>query len=285
MCPVKGESKIEKVHPTAILHKGAEIEADVEIGPYSIIGEHVHIGAGTVIGSQVLIDGWTTIGSNCKIYHGAALGTPPQDHKYKGLRSYVRIGDGNLIREFVTIHCASQEEAVTSVGDGNFLMAYVHIGHNCVIGNYNTLANLVNLAGHIEIEDRAVIGGMTGFHQFVRVGSMAMVGGYARVVKDVPPYSLVAGQPACLFGINTIGLKRQHVNEKIRADIKKAYKIVIRKNRLQAIEEIKETIEKSREIEHLLDFLEHPSKMGIILRRGEDPEVDVTTSLNIGFFE
>ncbi len=282
---MKGEITIEKVHPTAIIHKGAEIEEDVQVGPYSIIGEHVHLGAGTSIGSQVLIDGWTTIGRNCRVYHGAAIGTPPQDHKYKGHRSYVKIGDHNIIREFVTIHCASQEEAVTSVGDGNFFMAYVHVGHNCVIGNCNTLANLVNLAGHIEIEDRAVIGGMTGLHQFLRVGCMAMIGGYARVVKDVPPYSLVAGQPARLFGINTVGLKRQHIESKVRGDIKRAYKIITMKNRTQAIEEIKNTIEESKEIAHLINFLQHPSKMGIILRRGEEPDMDTSMSLNMGFFE
>ena len=282
---VKGATTTAMIHKTAIIKDGAKIEEDAEIGPYCIIGEHAQIGSGTILGSHVTVDGWTTIGKNNRIYHGAVLGTPPQDYKYKGQRSYVRIGNDNLIREYVTIHCASQEEAETSVGDGNFLMAYVHIGHNCRLGDCNTLSNAVSLAGHIEMEDRAVIGGMTGLHQFVRVGRLAMIGGYARVVKDVPPYSLVAGQPARLFGINTIGLKRQNISEKTRADIKRAYKIISRRNRLQALEEIKSSIDDSPEIAHLLDFLEHPSKMGIILRKGEEQDISANISMNMSFFE
>lgn len=249
------------------------LEDDVEVGPYSIIGENVKIGSGTVIGSHVLIEGWTSIGKNCRIFHGAAIGTQPQDYKFTGMRSYVRIGDNNIIREFVTVHRASHEEEETSIGNNNFLMAYVHIGHNCVLHSNVIISNASSLAGHVEVEDKAVIGGMSGFHQFVRVGSLAMVGGYARVVKDVPPFSLVAGQPARLFGINSIGLKRQNIPKKIQLDLKRAYKTIMQKNRLQAIEDIKVNVNSGEEVNHLIRFLENPSKMGIILRAGDDQDV------------
>jgi UDP-N-acetylglucosamine acyltransferase len=265
----------------AIVNEGADIGEDVEIGPFTVIGEHVKIGAGTKIGSNVLIDGWTTLGKNCEVFHGAALGTAPQDLKYKGQKSFVHIGDNNRIREYVTIHRACQKDAVTSVGNNNFLMAYVHLGHNCVIGSHVIISNAVNLAGHVEIEDSAVVGGMTGFHQFVRVGRMAMVGGFARVVKDVPPFSLVAGQPARLFGINTVGLKRHNISDKVRIELRRAYKIISQKNRVQALDEIRATINRSPEITHLMEFLEKPSKMGIILRMGEEQDI----SLNMSDFE
>ncbi|MGV8124157.1 MAG: acyl-ACP--UDP-N-acetylglucosamine O-acyltransferase [Candidatus Xenobiia bacterium LiM19] len=282
---MKGEITTKKIHHLAIIKDGAVIEDDVEIGPYSLIGENVTIGSGTVVGSHVFLDGWTTVGKNCQLFHGAVIGTPPQDVKYKGQRSFVQIGDNNIIREFVTIHRASQKDAVTQIGSNNFLMAYVHIGHNCEIGSYNTIANAVSLAGHVEVEDKAVIGGMTGFHQFVRVGSMAMVGGYARVVKDVPPYSLVAGQPARLFGINTIGLKRQNIGARVRGELKRAYKIIGQMNRLQALEEIRTNINPSDELEHLIKFLENPSKMGIILRFGDEQDLHSNLNLNLDFFK
>ncbi len=282
---MKGEITTKKIHHLAIIKDGAIIEDDVEIGPYSLIGENVTIGSGTVVGSHVLLDGWTTIGKNCQLFHGAVIGTPPQDLKYKGQRSFVQLGDNNIVREFVTIHRASQKDGVTEIGNNNFLMAYVHIGHNCVIGSHNTIANAVSLAGHVEVEDKAVIGGMTGFHQFVRVGSMAMVGGYARVVKDVPPYSLVAGQPARLFGINTIGLKRQNVGARVRGELKRAYKIIGLMNRLQALEEIRTSINPSDELSHLIKFLENPSKMGIILRFGDEQDLHSNLKMSLDFFK
>lgn len=246
---------------------------DVQIGPYSLIGENVTIGPRTVIGSHVVIEGWTTIGENCQIFHGAAIGIQPQDFKFKGMRSYVKIGDNNVIREFVTIHRGSKEEETTAIGHGNFLMAYVHVGHNCLINSHVVISNASSLAGHVEIEDKAVIGGMSGFHQFVRVGSLAMVGGYARVVKDVPPYSLVAGQPARLYGLNSIGLKRQSIPKEVQMDLKKAYRSIMQKNRIQAIEDIKAHISPGDQVNHLIRFLENPSKMGIILRAAEENEI------------
>ncbi|MDQ7824787.1 MAG: acyl-ACP--UDP-N-acetylglucosamine O-acyltransferase [Candidatus Eremiobacteraeota bacterium] len=270
---------ISKIHPLAVVHQGAQLDESVEVGPFSIIGEHVRVGAGTTIGSNVIIDGWTTIGCNCRIFHGAVLGTEPQDLKYKGEKSYVKIGDNNLIREFVTVHRATSDEGVTQIGDNNFLMAYVHIGHNCIIGSNTLIANATSLAGHVDVEDRAVIGGMSGVHQFVRVGSLAMVGGYARVVKDVPPYSMVWGQPARLFGLNIVGLKRQKISQEVRGNLKRAYRIIAQKSRLLALEEIKTQIAPGPEIAHLIKFLESPSKMGIILRRVNDSEA--SSSMNL----
>lgn len=254
------------IHPTAIIEKGANLGEGVKIGPYSIIGKDVTIGAGTEIGSHCVIGGWTKIGSANKISSSVIIGAEPQDFKYKGFKSFVEVGDNNVIREFVTIHRAADEGGKTIVGNSNMLMAYVHIAHNCVLGNEITIANSVGLSGHIEIDDQAVIGGMTGIHQFVKVGKIAMIGGYSKVVKDIPPFAIADGQPAVLYGINYRGLRRRGANDKVRADLKQAYKYIMdpKFNISQAVEKIKKDIKQGKEIRHLINFLKNPSRMGIM---------------------
>lgn len=262
------------IHPTAIIEKGAIIADDVEIGPYAVIGSDVKIGSGTIIDSMVCIDGFTEIGKNCKIYHGASLGKAPQDLKFKNEKTYLKIGDGNVIREYVTIHRATGDGSSTIVGDNNFIMAYVHIGHNCVFGSNIIVSNATSFAGHIQVEDKAVISGMTGFHQFVRVGSLAMVGGCARVTKDVPPYSTVAGSPARLFGLNVIGLRRNNIGSEIRNTLKNAYKLLEKMPRLKALEEIQNNMPQSPELQHLIEFLSTNSARGFTLRLAGKHEED-----------
>jgi UDP-N-acetylglucosamine acyltransferase len=246
------------IHPTAVVHPSAELDDDVEVGAYSIIGAHVQIGAGTTIGAHVIIEENTRIGRNNIIYHGAVLGAPPQDRKFKHERSYLLIGDNNWIREYVTIHRASGEEQATRIGDDNFLMAYVHIGHNCTVGNGVVMANSVGVSGHCEIGDGANLGGMAGIHQFTRIGKLAMVGGMARIVRDVPPFMIVEGSPAEVRGVNLVGLRRAGVPQNSRDALRKAcrYMFFSEMNLSQAIEKIRAEIEMTPELEYLIEFME-----------------------------
>ena len=261
------------IHPTAVIEKGAQLADGVEVGPYSIIGANVSIGKGTVIGSNVCIDGFTEIGSDCRIFHGAVLGKEPQDLKFKGEKSYLKIGNGNVIREFATMHRATGEEKSTIVGDNNYIMAYVHVAHNCRLGSGILISNATSFAGHVQIEDKAVIGGMTGVHQFVRIGKLAMVGGCARIVKDVPPFSTVTSSPARFYGLNVVGLRRNAISSEIRNILKRAYTIIRKKSRAAAIEEIL-TLPKSAELDHLLEFIQAPSSRGISFRTGRVEKED-----------
>jgi len=216
------------IHATSVVHPRSELDADVVIGPYSVIGADVRIEAGTRIGAHVVIDGHTSIGRDNTILHGAVLGAPPQDLKFRGETTYLRVGNGNTIREFATLNLATIEGETTSVGDRCLLMAYVHIAHNCRIGNDVILANAVNLAGHVEVQDHAIIGGLTPVHQFARIGRHAIVGGGSRVPKDVPPFVCAAGSPLRLAGLNTVGLERRGFDETRRANLKRAYRILFR---------------------------------------------------------
>lgn len=264
------------IHPCAIIHPGAVLAEDVEVGPFSIVGPHVTIGAGTKIHSSVVVDGWTEIGAGNEIYPGAVIGVAPQDLRYSGERSYVRIGDRNVIREYVTVHRASDAEGLTAIGDDNLIMAYTHVAHNCLLGNQIIIANAVGLAGHVEIEDQAVIGGMCGVHQFVRVGRLAMLGGMAKVRQDVPPFGMVDGQPARIYGMNIRGMQRRGVTKEARLGLKKAYRLILRSglNLSQAVDAIRRTVSSTEEVEHLLRFLESPSRMGICIRERLDSRHD-----------
>lgn len=268
----------EKIHSTAIIDKDAEIADDVEIGPYCIIGPEVKIDSGCVIGPSVVIEKWTQIGKNNKIQGFSAIGTPPQDIKYKGYKCYLTIGDNNIIREFVTIHRGAGEGETTIVGNNNMLMAYVHIAHNCKIGNEIIIANSCGLSGHVMVEDRASIGGFVGVHQFVRIGNLTMVGGYSKIGKDVPPYSLVDGRPAKIYGINSIGMKRRGIQEDVRTKIRKCLEILTNPiyNLKQVIEKIEEEYTSINEVEHLIEFLKNPSRQGIMTKKIEDSENAVT---------
>ncbi len=252
------------IHPTAVIASGADIGEDVTIGPYSIIGENVRIGDGCRIGSSVLIEGYTEIGKNNHIFHGASIGTIPQDLKYRGARTFVKIGDNNTIREYVTINSATNEGESTIVGDSNLLMAYVHVAHNCVIGNNVILANAVNLAGHVKVHDYAIVGGIVPVHQFVEIGEHAFIGGGSRIPKDVPPFIKVVGNPPRVNGMNSVGLMRRGFTLEQRVLLKRAYCILYRSglNVSQAIEKIETELPQTEEIKMLVDFIKN-SKRGI----------------------
>lgn len=255
-----------QIHPTAIVSSDAELAEDVVIEPYSIVGPKVTIGAGTVVGPHVIIDGRTTIGRRNQISPFAVIGSPPQDITYKGEDTGVLIGDDNIIREYVTIHRGSHRgEGLTCIGDGNFLMAYAHIAHDCRLGNKVIMANAATLGGHVPVGDGAVIGGIVAVHQFVRVGEYSCIGGFSGVRMDIPPYMLAANAAAKLFGPNIIGLKRNGFSDESIQALKKCYRIVFRSGLT-----IREAAEKSRqeigplpEIERLIEFLSNGSKRGI----------------------
>jgi UDP-N-acetylglucosamine acyltransferase len=253
------------IHPTAIIHPKATLGPDVSIGPYSIIGEKVAIGEGCRIASAVLIEGETTLGKNNRVFHGAVIGAVCQDLKYRGERTYVRIGDGNTIREFATVNSATGEGESTTIGNSVLIMAYVHLGHNCVIGDNVILANAVNLAGHVHVHDFASIGGLTPVHQFVEIGQHAFIGGGSRIPQDVPPFLKVAGNPARVYGLNTVGLARRGFTTEQRALLKRAYVILFRSglNVTQALERIGAELPRTEEIAAFVDFI-RDSERGII---------------------
>lgn len=253
------------IHPTAIVHTGAEIGENVVVGPFAIVGPKVRIGDGTHIGSHVLLEGETTIGAENRIFHCSAIGNVCQDLKFRGERTFVKIGDRNTIREFVTINSATGENGSTVVGSGCLLMAYVHIAHNCEIGNEVILANAVNLAGHVRVHDFASIGGVTPVHQFVAIGEYAFVGGGSRIPQDVPPYLKVAGNPAVVAGLNSIGLKRRGFSFEQRALLKKAYFLLFRSglNVTQALARIEAELDQTPELLRFIEFI-RASQRGII---------------------
>jgi len=255
----------KEIHPTAIISPDAEIAEDTSIGPFCIIHDKVHIKKGTRLMSHVVIEGSTEIGENCTIYPFASIGLPPQDLKYRGEETGLRIGNNNTIREYCAIHRASVGgDGVTSIGDKNFLMAYVHVAHDCKIGNSVIMANLATLAGHVSIEDHAVIGGLVAVHQFTRVGAYAMVGGFSGVGQDIPPYMIASGARVKLFGLNTVGLKRHGFSDATVNELKKAYKILFREKRTlkDAIKKIQENLPYTDEIKRLIEFIQK-NKRGI----------------------
>ncbi|MEK7766180.1 MAG: acyl-ACP--UDP-N-acetylglucosamine O-acyltransferase, partial [bacterium] len=186
------------------MHPGARLGRGARIGPFCVVGEFVEIGDGTNVAAHAVLEGWTRIGKGCEIGVGAVVGAAPQDRKYAGARSWVHIGDRNIVREYATIHRAADPEGVTAIGNDNYIMAFVHVAHNCRIGNGVTVTNAVGLSGHVVLEDHAVIGGMTGFHQFTRVGAYAIVGGATRVRMDVVPYAMAMGEPLRVYGLNSV---------------------------------------------------------------------------------
>lgn len=245
------------IHPTAIIDPSAQLGENVEIGAYTVVGPNCVIGDGCILGPHVVLEEFTILGKECQVRAGAVLGGPPQDHKFKGERSFVRIGDKNLIREFVTMHRATGEDEATTLGDNNLIMAYVHIGHNCHIGSNTMISSYAGLSGHITVEDGVVMGGMVGIHQFVRVGKLAMLGGYSKVVQDVPPFMLCDGRPADILDLNVRGLRRAGMTAATRASLKHAYKLLYRSNLnlTQALTAIEEEIEPNEELNYVVEFL------------------------------
>jgi UDP-N-acetylglucosamine acyltransferase len=254
------------IHPTAIIDPKAEIGEEVEIGPYSVIEKDVFIDEGTKIGPHVVIREGTHIGKRCQIFQFASIGEAPQAVAYRGERTSLSIGDQNIIREFVTLHRGTVKGGgKTVLGNENFIMAYSHVAHDCQIGNQVVMANGATLAGHILIEDHAIIGGLSAIHQFCRIGAHAIISGLTGVSQDVPPYMMAAGSRAKLYGLNSVGLKRAQFSEQTLRALKKAYRIIFRsgltlEKAMKAIEE--DNIFLVPEVRHLLDFIQH-SKRGI----------------------
>jgi len=217
-----------KTHPTAIVEDGAIVGEDVEIGPYALVGPHVLIGPGCVIRGHAVLTGHLTLGPKNFVGHGAILGEAPQDFAYDPARpAYARIGEGNTFREYVTVHCGTGADSETVVGDGNFLMAGSHLGHNCHVGNRTIIANNCLLGGHVEVGDNAVLGGGTVFHQFMRIGRLAMVRGGTRFGKDIPPFSM-GDEDNILAGLNAVGLRRNGISSAARLELKRAFKLAFR---------------------------------------------------------
>ena len=213
------------IHPSALVHAGAKLAQDVEVGPYAVIGEHVEIGGGTSIGSHTVVTGHTRIGRNNRIFHHSVLGEGPQDKKYAGEPTCLEIGDGNTIREFCTFNTGTVQDAgVTRLGDDNWVMAYVHLAHDSQVGSHTILANMVTLAGHVTIHDHVVLGGGTMVHQFCRVGAHAFTAGGTIVLRDVPPFVMASGNSAEPHGINVEGLKRRAFSAEAIEQIRRAYK-------------------------------------------------------------
>lgn len=252
------ENLVTSIHPTAIVDPKAELDEGVKIGPYCIVEADVRIGKGTSIEAYVAVQSGTTIGERNTIAHGAIIGGAPQDRKYQGQDTYLKIGDENVIREFCTIHRATGEGNTTIIGNRNYLMSYCHVGHNVALGDDITMANSVGLSGHVTIENLVTIGGMTGIHQFVRVGTMAMVAGFAKIVRDVPPYMLVQGAPQDVVDINAIGLRRIGISQPDRLALHKACKFLFKSGLAltHAIEIVEREVAPTKEVQNLVKFLQ-----------------------------
>jgi len=252
-----------KIHPTAIIAPTARLGEDVEVGPYTIIGPDVTIGKNTIIGPHAVIDERTEIGEHCHIFQFCSIGAPPQDLKYKGEPTRVIIGNHNTIREFVTIHRSTTADiGVTIIGNHNLIMAYCHVAHNCKLGDHIIMSNVATLAGHIHVEDWAIISGLTGVHQFTRIGAHSFVGGASGVARDVPPYTLANGNHAKLFGLNLIGLQRRNFSENTIKALKDAYRIVFRSNLLleEALEKAQKEVEDLPEVRHFIKFIKESER-------------------------
>jgi UDP-N-acetylglucosamine acyltransferase len=253
------------IHSTAIVSPKAELADNVVVGPYTIIEDDVVIGKGCSIVSSARIASGVVLGENVQVFHGAVIGTVPQDLKFKGEKTRVRIGDGAMVREYATVNRGTAAHGETVVGRNCLLMAYSHIAHDCIIGDNVILANSVNLAGHIEIDEWATVGGVVPIHQFVKIGAHAMIGGGFRVQQDICPYSLVAGYPLKVVGLNSTGLKRRGFGSEKISVLEKAFRILFfsKLNTTQAVERLKSELEATPEIQVILNFLDR-SERGIV---------------------
>src|ERR1051325_10544708 len=214
------------IHPAAVIHPKARIGADCNIGPYCIIGEHVTLGPRCKLHSHVVIDRHTKLGRENEIFPFASIGLKTQDLKWKGGVTRTEIGDNNTFREYVTIHSATSDGEVTTVGSHNHILAYCHVAHNCTLGNHIIMSNVATLAGHVTVEDHAIVGGLAAVHQFCRIGTMAMIGGCSKVVQDIPPYMIGDGNPAETRTVNKVGMERNGVSEAAQTALRNAYKIL-----------------------------------------------------------
>jgi UDP-N-acetylglucosamine acyltransferase len=253
------------IHPSAVVSPHAELGEGVKIGPFSVIGGHVTIGRDTVVGSHVVIEGNARIGDRNQIYPYVSIGSPPQDIGYKGEETRVVIGDDNIIREYATINRATtKQDRVTIVGNGNYMMAYSHVAHDCILGDNIIMANAATLGGHTVVGDHTTLGGLTASHQFVRIGAYAFIGGNTGLPKDIPPFMMAAGSRAKLYGPNLIGLRRHGFSKEVIEGLKKAYRIIWRESKRfdEGIARARKEVEAFPELDMLLDFF-NGSKRGI----------------------
>lgn len=258
---------MSSIHKTAIIEDGAVIGKNVSIGPGAYIGAEVSIGDNCTIGANVVIEGCTIIGSDNQFYVGSVIGSPTQALAYKGEKSYVKIGSGNIVREYVTVNGTEGKEHPSLLGDKNLLMAYSHVAHHCTLGSGVIMANSATLAGHVEVEDRAVIGGLAAIHQFVKIGRLSIIGGLSKVVKDVTPFMTVDGNPCRVVGLNSIGLKRAGFSKETIGEIRKAYRTLFREglNTTQAMAKLKSQAA-SKDVQTIIEFIEKAER-GIIKAR------------------
>lgn len=252
------------IHPTAILGQDIKLGKGNVIGPYAILEDGVRLGDHNVIMAGAMLCSGTELGDHNEIHMRAVIGHTPQDVSFENKPSFTRIGSHNKIREFATLHRGTKPGSATEIGDHNFIMAYCHVAHNCKIANYVIMVNQASLTGYCEVEDRAFLSGMTGFHQFTRIGRLALVSALSAANKDVPPYMIAGGRPAVVTGINVVGLRRAGFSAAARAEIKEAYKLLYRSglNVSQALLQIKKELQ-SPEVAHLIHFIEN-SKRGIL---------------------
>ena len=256
----------EGVHPTAVVDPRARIAQDVVVGPYTVVGPHVEIGPGCRIGAHAVITGHTRIGARNRIFHFVSLGEAPQDKKYRGEETRLEIGDDNTIREFCTFNCGTvQDVGVTRLGNDNWIMAYVHLAHDCQVGNHTVFANNAQLAGHVHVGDYAILGGFTNVHQFCRLGAHSLTGLATMLVQDVPPYVTVSGNPAHAHGINSEGLKRRGFSASAIEGLRRGYKTLYRSG--LTLEDARTALAAQREscaeLQPLIDFLAVPGR-GIV---------------------
>ena len=254
-----------KIHSAAIVSPRAELADDVVVDAFAVIDDDVRIGEGSRISSCVRIHDGVRLGTRVKIGHGTALGGEPQDLKFGGEKTEVFIGENTVIREFCTINRGTKATLKTTIGKNCLLMAYSHVAHDCVIGDNVIMANAVNLAGHVEVEDFAIIGGIVPVHQFVRIGKHCMIGGGLRVPKDVPPYIMAGGQPLRYYGLNSVGLRRRGFSTETRAALKKAYRVLFQSelNTMQAVQRIEQEFGSVPEVIQIIEFVKK-SKRGLL---------------------
>lgn len=250
------------IDPTARVEKGAELGEDVQVGPWCQVGPQVRLGDGCILDSMVKVAGATELGPGCHLHHGAVVGTPPQDLKYRGAIARVRVGARTVFREYSTVNMPTAEGETTQIGSDCLIMAYAHVAHNCQLGDHVILANAVNLAGHIEIGDYAIIGGVTPVHQFVKIGAHSIIGGGSRVPTDVAPYVKAAGSPLRVFGLNIIGLQRRGFSPEVQQVLKRLYRIFFRTPLLkeQALAAIREELPDIPEVRVFVDFVQRSER-------------------------
>ena len=252
------------IHPLAVVQPGAELGADVTVGPFCAVGPNARLGDRVTLRSHVSVDGHATLGAGCEVWPFASVGGKTQDLKYKGGAPRLVVGENTVIRECATLNCATFDGGETRVGSKCLIMAYCHVAHDCLVGDRVVMANNATLAGHVVIEDDAIIGGLTGVHQFVRVGRMSILGGFTKAVKDVPPYMMADGDPLKIFGPNKVGLERHGVSPETQHALKEAYKIVFRTDltTAKALERIEAEIAPLPEIRNFVEFI-RKSERGI----------------------